>query len=183
VVAAGCALALSLWGSVIATGPAGASSDTARGAARTLTRQHDVLPPGHAWTVTLITGDVVRVRTVRGGPPLVTVQPRPGRRNVIFSEFVSPSGQIEVLPQDVVPLLGRVLDPALFDLTTLIAGGDDNAHRSCLPLVVQGRTRRTAVARATWPVVAFRRGRLANHPIVSWLYLAAWATLPQEDPP
>ncbi len=68
---------------------------------------------------------------------------------MIFSEFVSASGQIEVVPQDVVPLLGRVLDPALFDVTTLIRNGDDNAHRSYLPLIVQGQTGRAAAAAVT----------------------------------
>jgi hypothetical protein len=87
------------------------------------------LPPGHAWTVTLVTGDVVGVRTVRGRPPLVTIQPGPGRQGVIFSTYVDTRGHIEVLPRDVAPLVGKVLDPALFDVTTLIRDGDDNARR------------------------------------------------------
>jgi hypothetical protein len=32
-----------------------------------------LLPAGHSWTVTLITGDVVHVTTVRGRPPLVSI--------------------------------------------------------------------------------------------------------------
>ena len=97
------------------------------------------LPEGHAWTVTLVTGDVVGVRTMPGRPPLVTVRPGPGRRNVVFSTYVSTREQIEVLPQDVAPLVGTLLDPALFDVTTLILNGDDDAHRSYLPLIVQGQ--------------------------------------------
>lgn len=137
--AVGGVLMLGLGGSVAAAVPAAAPGHAGREALGGIAGRGSLLPPDQAWTVTLITGDVVSVRTVRGGPPLVVVRPRPGRQNVIFSDFVSASGQIEVLPQDVVPLLGRVLDPALFDVTTLIANGDDNAHRSYLPLIVQGQ--------------------------------------------
>lgn len=151
-------LALGLGGSAAAAAPAGAAGQAGRGAAGGSARPGSLLPPDQAWTVTLITGDVVRVQTVRGGPPLVSVQPRPGRRgDVIFSKFVSAAGQIQVLPQDVVPLLGRVLDPALFDVTTLIANGDDNAHRSYLPLIVQSQAGRAPAAALTaagltrWP--------------------------------
>ena len=108
-----------------------------------------LLPPDQARTVTLITGNVVRVQGVRGGRPLVVVRPRPGRGNAIFAEFVTASGQIEVVPEDILPLLGRVLDPALFDVTTLIAHGDDDTHRSYLPLVVQGQAGRSAAAAVT----------------------------------
>ncbi len=98
----------------------------------------DSLPAGHSWTVTLITGDVVGVTTVRGRPPMVTVTPGPGHRGAIFTKFVDSQGDIEVLPASVAPLIGRVLDPALFNVTTLIQNGDDNAHRSSLPLIIEG---------------------------------------------
>src|SRR5260370_25398227 len=104
-----------------------------------------LLPAGHSWTVTLVTGDVVQVRTVAGRPPLVTVSPGAGRRGrVAFSKFVDSRGDIEVIPLDVAPLIGRVLDPALFNVTTLILNGDDDAHRAFLPLIVQGRPTGTA---------------------------------------
>ena len=96
------------------------------------------LPPGKSWTVTLITGDVVGVRTVAGGPPLVTVRPGAGRRGVVFSDLVDTKGHIRVLPHDVLPLVGKVLDPTLFDVTALIDDGDDDAHRAGLPLIVRG---------------------------------------------
>jgi subtilisin family serine protease len=70
---------------------------------------------------------------------MVTVRPGRGRSNVIFSTFTDSLGHIEVLPHDVQPLIGRVLDPALFDVTTLIMNRDDDAHRAVLPLIVQGR--------------------------------------------
>ncbi|HEX9624050.1 MAG TPA: hypothetical protein VF979_06705 [Streptosporangiaceae bacterium] len=88
--------------------------------------------------MTLITGDVVGVKTVLGRPPLVTVTPARGHGPVIFTKFVDSRGDIDVLPSSVAPLIGRVLDPALFDVTTLIRSGD-NAHRSWMPLIIQGR--------------------------------------------
>jgi hypothetical protein len=139
-------LVLGLGGNGTAAASAGTMAQAGSGAVGAPASPGSLLPPDRAWTVTLITGDVVRVQTVAGGPPLVSVRPRPGRGNVIFSKFVSGSGQIEVLPEDIVPLLGRVLDPALFDVTTLIANGDDDAHRSYLPLTVQGQSGRAAAA-------------------------------------
>jgi hypothetical protein len=137
---------LGLGGSAAAAAPAAAAGGAARGAASGPAGSGSLLPPDQSWTVTLITGDVVRVQTVSGGPPLVSVQPRPGGGNEIISKFVSASGEIEVLPEDIVPLLGRVLDPALFDVTTLIANGDDNENRSYLPLLVQGQPGQPAAA-------------------------------------
>lgn len=98
----------------------------------------ELLPAGHAWTVTLITGDIVQVKTVRGRPPLVSVTPAAGHKGVIFTKFVDSRGDIEVLPSSVVPLIGRVLDPALFNVTTLIQNADDDAQRAALPLIIQG---------------------------------------------
>lgn len=124
-------------------GLAHASGSHAASPARFWARQRGpagpgLLPAGRSWTVTLITGDVVRVRTVQGRPPLVAISPGPGRRQVIFTKFVDSRDDIQVLPMDVAPLIGRVLDPALFNVTTLIQNGDDNAHRSALPLIIQG---------------------------------------------
>ncbi|HEY2578076.1 MAG TPA: hypothetical protein VGI74_17375 [Streptosporangiaceae bacterium] len=76
------------------------------------------LPAGHAWTVRLVTGDIVHVRTVAGRPPMVAIQPGPGRKHVIFSSFVSSAGLIEVVPQDAMP----TVNPARFDVTVLIRG-------------------------------------------------------------
>ena len=58
---------------------------------------------------------------------------------MIFTRFVDSRDRIEVIPGDVAPLVGHVLDPALFNVTTLIQDGDDDAHRSSLPLIVKGR--------------------------------------------
>lgn len=57
-----------------------------------------------------------------------------------------------MLPQDVAPLIGRVLDPTLFDVGALIKNGDDDAHRSFLPLIVQDFRGGRAAAAAMSPV-------------------------------
>jgi hypothetical protein len=107
------------------------------------------LPSGRTWTVTLVTGDIVGVRTIPGRPPQVTVRPGPGRQRVIFSKYADTSDRIEVLPHDVAPLVGTVLDPTLFDITALIRNGDDDAHRSSVPLIVQGGGGASGAAAAT----------------------------------
>ncbi|GGP97753.1 subtilisin family serine protease [Actinomadura coerulea] len=109
-----------------------------------------VPPPAHAapspaggldtrgsWQVTLLTGDVVAVRTVKGRPPLVSVTPAPGREKRSFRKEVRPNGHVVVVPIDVAGLVGRVVDPGLFDVTALIAQGYDDARSADLPLIVQ----------------------------------------------
>lgn len=138
--------------------PSAAASRTAAGH-RTASRGD-----GHFWRVTLVTGDVVGVRTVPGRPPLVSVTPGPGRQHVIFTKFVDSMGQVVVIPQDVAPLLGRVLDPALFDVTTLIRDGDSDTRPAGLPLIVQdGHGARVAVRqpRASAARMGARLARMA----------------------
>src|SRR5689334_18352450 len=59
------------------------------------------LAPGRSWKVTLLTGDVVRVRTVRGRAPMVAVSPAPGRGAHLFRTAVRPDGHVVVTPLDV----------------------------------------------------------------------------------
>ena len=110
------------------------------------------LPSGRSWTVTLVTGDVVQVRTQASGPPLVSVEPGAGRRSVPFRKDVRPDGSVRVYPLDVAAKIGKVYDPALFDVTALIKDGDDDAHRHDLPLIVQG----TPAAKASKPLAVRR---------------------------
>ncbi|MCO6004348.1 S8 family serine peptidase [Actinoallomurus purpureus] len=96
------------------------------------------LPADRSWKVTLITGDVVEVRTVRNRPSLVSVKPGAGREKIPFVKDIRPDGTIRVTPLDVRSRVGTVYDPALFDVTTLIEDGDDDARSSTLPLIVRG---------------------------------------------
>ena len=73
------------------------------------------LPAGKSFTVTLLTGDVVTVRGTGPGCPAVTV--RPARPSGVLHRSCGPDGHVRVVPARVAPLLGTVLDPALFDVT------------------------------------------------------------------
>ncbi len=85
-------------------------------------------------TVTLITGD--RVELTPGAPPRVI--PAEGRKSIGFRISAEAGRRIRVIPTDAVALLaaGR-LDPRLFDVTTLLESGYDDAKRAQLPLIVQ----------------------------------------------
>ncbi|MEW2354631.1 S8 family serine peptidase [Spirillospora sp. NPDC029432] len=96
------------------------------------------LPAGGSWTVTLVTGDVVKVRTVKGRLPLVSVRPGADRRDELFHQTIRPDGTVTVIPSDVASQVGRVLDPKLFDVTALIRQGYDDARSRELPLIVAG---------------------------------------------
>ncbi|HEX6075095.1 MAG TPA: S8 family serine peptidase [Micromonosporaceae bacterium] len=88
-------------------------------------------------TVTLITGDQVRVHQQRG-QQVPVVEPGKGRDGVEFAVTRS-NGHLYVVPSDATTLVGRgVLDRRLFDVTGLIAQGFHDAGRSDLPLLVQG---------------------------------------------
>jgi hypothetical protein len=98
-------------------------------------------------TITLITGDRV---TVRDGAT-ISVHPGAGREKVTFSRF-SAGGHLYVLPDDARRLVGSGhLDQRLFDLTTLVEFGYDDAHSDSVPLIVTHPEGRDAprVARVT----------------------------------
>ncbi|KAB2348498.1 S8 family serine peptidase [Actinomadura rudentiformis] len=97
-----------------------------------------VLPAGKSWTVTLVTGDVVKVSTVKGRLPTVSAKPGKGRANKLFHTSYRPNGHVVVTPVDVASQVGKVLDPRLFDVTTLIRQGYDDARSKELPLIVAG---------------------------------------------
>ena len=73
-------------------------------------------------TVTLITGDVVRVGT--GARPSVSVLPRARTGAAGSFRTVRSGTSVRVIPALALPYLGRELDPALFDVTALAAAHD-----------------------------------------------------------
>ncbi|MEU4242540.1 S8 family serine peptidase [Actinoplanes sp. NPDC026619] len=89
----------------------------------------------HFVTVTLLTGDVVSVRSTSSGCPVVSV--RPAAKSGIMHRSCTPDGHVHVVPGRVAPMIGKQLDPALFDVTTLIQNGYDDAHTRDLPLIVR----------------------------------------------
>ncbi|MBM7489171.1 hypothetical protein JOD64_000393 [Micromonospora luteifusca] len=99
---------------------------------------------GKTHTVTLLTGDVVTVRSTGSGCPQATV--RPVDANAVIRQTCGPDGHLHVIPARVASQIGSVLDPDLFDVTTLIADGYDDENASELPLIVQPATASARVA-------------------------------------
>ncbi len=106
-------------------------------------------PAGHQPdSVTLITGDRVEFDDA-GLTPRIT--PGAGRASMPF-RVTKRQGHVLVVPGDAAALVaaGR-LDERLFDVTTLLNDGDDDARRTDLPLIVQydGAVPRPKIAAAT----------------------------------
>ncbi|HEY6737958.1 MAG TPA: hypothetical protein VI076_03845, partial [Actinopolymorphaceae bacterium] len=91
-------------------------------------------------TVTLITGDRVRLDTVDGQetatvlPPEGTDADDPGSTYARFHW----EGDLYVVPSEALPYLGTTLDPRLFDVSYLVEAGLADGESTTLPLVVQG---------------------------------------------
>lgn len=85
-------------------------------------------------TVTLVTGDVVTVRTLANGKTITEVD-QPDDATGGFS--VQQNGDdLYVLPDEAIPLLANdQLDRRLFNVTDLIEMGYDDAHTTELPLI------------------------------------------------
>lgn len=84
-------------------------------------------------TVTLITGD----RVVVAGDRVVSYTPGAGRESVSFTTY-SENGRQFVLPDDAEPLVASgKLDRRLFDVTSLVEFGYDDAERSTVPVIVR----------------------------------------------
>ncbi|WP_043535259.1 S8 family peptidase [Salinispora tropica] len=102
-------------------------------------------------TVTLVTGDVVTVRTLADGKTLTEVD-QPDDATGGFS--VQQHGDdLYVLPDEAIPLLADdQLDQRLFNVTDLIEMGYDDAGTSQLPLIAtypEASVRTTAAVRGT----------------------------------
>ena len=103
-------------------------------------------------TVTLLTGDVVRVTDVGSGHDAVDVVRARGARGGVRTETVD--DHLYVWPDEVLPYVAAgALDRRLFDVTGLIAQGYDDAHSDGLPLIVGygGAAAARAAAPATPP--------------------------------
>ncbi len=110
------------------------------------------------YTVTLLTGDVVTVVTRQSGCPLVTV--KPAKPSGMQLRKCTPDGHMRVVPKEVAPLLGTVLDDALFDVTTLVREGYDDASTKELPLIVRSEAGlKTGLALSSIGAVAVRQSK------------------------
>ena len=90
---------------------------------------------GETHIVTLLTGDVVTVEATGSGCPRVRVQPVDPAG--VIRRSCGADGHLKVIPAKVAAQVGTVLDPDLFDVTTLIADGYDDESTSELPVIVQ----------------------------------------------
>lgn len=79
--------------------------------------------------------------------------PGPERDRIVFQTFEQ-DGHLTVLPSDAAPLVSRGrLDRRLFDVTSLLAQGYDDAHADALPLIVgMSGTSVTATAASMAPM-------------------------------
>ncbi len=90
--------------------------------------------PASTHRVTLVTGDVVTVRTLADGKQTADVR-RPADA-VGGVQLQERRGDLYVIPDEAVGLLGTDrLDPRLFDVTDLITMGYDDAHQRQVPLI------------------------------------------------
>jgi hypothetical protein len=104
------------------------------------------VPPSKA-TVTLVTGDVVTVRTLQDGHQMAEVERPAGATGSYRMQEVG--GDLYIVPDEAVPLLGAdLLDPRLFDVTDLVEMGYDDAHRATVPTIVTYRRAADGTSRA-----------------------------------
>jgi len=140
-VACACASAIALvTGPVGLAAASGASPTTAAGTASS----------GITHNVTLITGDTVRVIDLGGGRQAADVQRPRGASGGVRTETIGKD--LYVFPDEVMPYLAAgALDRRLFDVTSLIAQGFDDAHSDGIPLIV-GYDAAARTARSAAPV-------------------------------
>ena len=89
------------------------------------------LPPA---AVVLITGDVVRIRTLADGEVSVKIDPAGSDRT--FSRYTDADGDVHVVPAPLLPLIPERLDPRLFNVSALARDGYGAADRQDLPLII-----------------------------------------------
>ena len=87
------------------------------------------------YTVTLITGDVVTVDPDISGCGGVRVTPTKAGGAIL--RRCDPDGHVHVIPAGVAALIGSRYDEDLFDVTTLIENGYDDARSADLPVIVR----------------------------------------------
>jgi subtilisin family serine protease len=90
-------------------------------------------------SVTLLTGDVVRIERQPGGKQAATIQAAPGREKIRFHQQEI-DGHLSVFPEDVIPRLStKQVDRNLFDVTGLISEGYADEQSKTLPLILTYR--------------------------------------------
>ncbi|WP_338702585.1 S8 family serine peptidase [Streptomyces sp. Q6] len=119
----------------------------------------------HTDTVTLVTGDTVTVTTGPGGRTSIDARPAPGTATTFHTES-TPAGATYVIPDSAgAGLADGRLDRELFNVTRLIADGQDDTGGDTLPLIVDypgNPARSTLAARAADAPGVTRHAALAS---------------------
>ncbi|HKD97559.1 MAG TPA: S8 family peptidase [Micromonosporaceae bacterium] len=127
---------------------------------------------GSVHTVTLITGDRVRITDLPGGKQAVAFTPGAGRSGTGFVRRTSRNAtggtDITILPVDVLGAVseGR-LDPRLFDVSELIRERLDDTASARLPLIVSYRSAQAHPGGRTAPPMSPQALRAAAAPLAS----------------
>ncbi|MFL6077819.1 MAG: hypothetical protein ACJ73S_31030 [Mycobacteriales bacterium] len=114
-----------VWASALAVAGTAMTTVTVRGPAAATT----TTPPGQPAPITLVTGDQVIPRHGKGATIRHAVPDGPGRS----FRMLSAGTHRYAYPVTASPYLGRVLDPALFDLNTLTPDGSLKVHLTYRP--------------------------------------------------
>lgn len=86
-------------------------------------------------SVTLVTGDVVRITDEGSGHRSIALEPAAGREDVTFNQMTI-DGELHVLPSDAVPFVGdKRIDKDLFNIDLLLKDGYDDKATKSLPLI------------------------------------------------
>lgn len=87
-------------------------------------------------TITLITGDVVKITNIEGGKQIINVEP--ADRNGSGAQVLTVGKETYVIPNSAMPYIAAdKLDKDLFNVTELIKNGYDDKKMSSLPVIVE----------------------------------------------
>ncbi|WP_338082965.1 S8 family peptidase [Fictibacillus nanhaiensis] len=87
-------------------------------------------------TITLITGDIVKITTIEGGKQIINVEP--ADRNSSGAQVLTIGDETYVIPTSAMPYVAAdKLDKDLFNVTELIKNGYDDKKMSSLPVIVE----------------------------------------------
>jgi subtilisin family serine protease len=87
-------------------------------------------------TITLITGDIVKITTIESGKQIINVEP--ADRNGSGAQVLTIGDETYVIPTSAMPYVAAdKLDKDLFNVTELIKNGYDDKKMSSLPVIVE----------------------------------------------
>lgn len=101
-------------------------------------------------TITLITGDIVKITTIEGGKQIINVEP--ADRNGSGAQVLTVGDNTYVIPTSAMPYVAaNKLDKDLFNVTELIKNGYDDKKMSSLPVIVEYEESKARSAQQSQP--------------------------------